>query len=353
MGPSAEQRIIREEISQAIVRILLTLLALVSGGVIYYIDDLPLIFLLIVTGYLIFSFSWLFLVRKFSGDYPFRRRIIALNDLGAISICMYFANELGAIYFFAYLWVIVGNGMRFGSRALIESTLIGFSYFVIVVFNTQYWIDNIYITIGLLAGLVLLPAYYLILINRLSNVSDQLSAELARANYLATHDALSGLSNRAYYFQRLEDKINEAKRYNEIFIVMYLDLDVFKKINDDWGHNYGDIIIKEIADRIQRYVRKSDTVARLGGDEFALILHSINDAFVLSSFSQRLINVIAQPVIIEGNELQVTASIGISQFPADGESTEELINGADQSMYASKKRGRNRFTLSSNMPRIV
>jgi len=291
-------------------------------------------------------------VKRKAGDYRFRRRLVALSDLGAVSLCIHITSDWGSVFFFAYLWVIVGNGMRFGSRALIESTLIGLTFFLIVIAKTQYWIDNPHVAGGLLIGLVLLPSYFLILINRLSKVSHRLSEELTSANRAATHDSLSGLSNRAYYFQRLEDKIHEAKRYNEKFIVMYIDLDGFKEINDNWGHNYGDIIIQTVSRRIQSSVRKSDVVARLGGDEFALVLHAVDDTLNISRFTRRLISNIAEQVIVNGNTLRVTASIGISQFPVDGDNAEQLINSADQSMYVSKKSGRNKFTLSSR-PGII
>lgn len=348
MKATAAQRIISEEISQAVVRILLCLLGLIASVPVYFFNNTSASVLVTISGYIVVALFWWALVKNKSGDYPFRRRLIALSDLGIISFCMYSANEWGTIYFFAYLWVIVGNGMRFGARALIESTLIGFTYFVALILTTPYWIANPHVTIGLIIGLALLPAYYLILINRLSRVSKQLADELGRVNYSATHDSLSGLSNRAYFFQRLEDKINEANRHNENFIVMYIDLDGFKAINDSQGHNYGDIVLKEVAKRMQQYVRVSDTVSRLGGDEFALVIHTIREPFNLSNYTQRLIDKIAEPIIIDNVTTQVTASIGISQFPADGNNAETLLNSADQAMYTSKNTGRNRFTLANS-----
>lgn len=344
------KRIAREEISQAVVRILILLFGITASTAIYLFEDIPLQLFATLAAYLIFACFWWLYVQKTPGDYPFRRRLIAIADLALISYCIHIANDWGAIYFFSYIWVIVGNGMRFGSRALIESVLIGFCLYVIMVYNSPYWMNSPQLTIGLGISMALLPSYFLILINRLSIMSKQLAIELNKANHSATHDALSGLTNRAYFLQRLSDKINEAGRYGERFIVMYLDLDGFKEINDRWGHTHGDYIINTIADRIRNHIRKSDIAARLGGDEFALMLHSIDATFNLPRFTNRLIQKIAEPVSIDGKTLQVTASIGISQFPTDGQSVEALINSADQSMYASKKEGRNRFTLSSALP---
>jgi diguanylate cyclase (GGDEF)-like protein len=346
MSTSEINRVIPEEISQAIVRILICSLGLFSVSLIYIFDTItPLVFYIIGI-YFIFSLYWWFHVKHQTGDFPFRRRLIALSDLGLVSICMHFSAEWGVIYFFAYLWIIVGNGMRFGSRAIIESTAIGIFYFSVTIINTQYWIENSNVAIGLMVGLVLLPLYYLILIQRLTKVSNKLAEELSKANYAATHDALTGLTNRSYFYQRLKDKVNEAKRYNEKFIVMYIDLDGFKKINDTWGHHRGDMVLQAVSERFKTILRISDVVGRLGGDEFSLLLHSVDNDFDVNKFSQKVIDIVSEPIIIEGQSLQVTASIGVSLFPDDEENAEQLINSADESMYASKRNGKNKFTLN-------
>lgn len=346
MDTSELHRIIREEVSQAVVRILICTLALFCITLVYFLDSIRAIVFQGAATYFVFAIFWWFHVKRKTGDFPFRRRLIALADLGMVSFCIHFSAEWGLIFFFTYLWVIVGNGMRFGSRAIIESTVIGLAYFSLTILNTQYWLDNANVAIGLMLGLILLPSYYLVLIQRLTTVSKKLAEELRKANYAATHDALSGLTNRAYYFQRLEDKVNEAKRYNERFIVMYLDLDGFKKVNDTWGHHSGDVILQAVSKRFLKVLRRSDIVGRLGGDEFSLILHSVDKNFDVNKFSQRLIDIIAEPILVDEKSIQVTASIGVSLFPDDGDNAEQLINSADESMYVSKNSGRNKFTLS-------
>ncbi len=128
---------------------------------------------------------------------------------------------------------------------------------------------------------------------------------------------------------------------------MYIDLDGFKQINDDLCHNFGDAVIQEVAARLKGHVRDSDTIARLGGDEFAIIVYEIVSDFDINKFSSRLISKISAPILFRGSTLKVTASIGISQLRTDGQSVDELINSADQSMYLSKTNGKNRFTLST------
>lgn len=130
---------------------------------------------------------------------------------------------------------------------------------------------------------------------------------------------------------------------------MYIDLDGFKKINDTLGHNYGDVVIQEVAARLKEHVRASDTIARLGVDEFAIILYEIVSDFGINKLRTRLKNKISQPILFNGSTLQVTASIGISQLRMDGQGAEDLINSADQSMYFSKENGKNYFTLSTAM----
>lgn len=115
------------------------------------------------------------------------------------------------------------------------------------------------------------------------------------------------------------------------------------------GHNYGDAVIQEVTVRLKEHVRASDTIARLGEDEFAILLYEIVSDFDINKYSTRLIRKISQPIFYNGSTLQVTASIGISQLRMDGQSAEELINSADQSMCFSKENGKNRFALSTAM----
>ncbi len=161
--------------------------------------------------------------------------------------------------------------------------------------------------------------------------------------HLAHHDALTGLPNRALFRDRLTHAMAQADRYRQILAVMFLDLDRFKAINDTLGHDVGDQLLRIAAERLRTCVRDCDTVARLGGDEFTVIvedLGSVQDAAVVA---QKIIDGLAQPFHLLGHEVFITASIGITIYPTDGENVETLLRNADSAMYRAKEHGRNNF----------
>lgn len=165
---------------------------------------------------------------------------------------------------------------------------------------------------------------------------------LEHINYLANFDSLTGLPNRFKLQERINYTINIAKRNNEHFTVMFLDLDHFKEINDTLGHNIGDVLLINLANRFKSILRKIDTASRLGGDEFIFVLPNTN-ADGASHIAQKLINIANKPVKFEENELLVTASIGIAIYPKDGENQETLFRNADSAMYRAKQDGRNKY----------
>lgn len=237
--------------------------------------------------------------------------------------------------------------MRFGAVALIIAMTISITEFSVVMVMGEYWQNNLPTGLGILFGLVLLPSFYLVLIRRLHTLNQVLEQELINSTHAATHDDMTGLVNRAYFYQRIEDKILEAKRDNLQFTIMFIDLDGFKQINDVNGHHIGDALLRMAADRLQNQVRKSDIVARLGGDEFGILLHHLNGPSDVERFTQKLIDNVAEPFLIKDFSLNVTASIGLSQFPVAGDTSDDLVNEADQAMYKSKNKGKNCFTFGS------
>ncbi len=160
-----------------------------------------------------------------------------------------------------------------------------------------------------------------------------------RIEELAFSDALTGLPNRVMLTERIEFALAMAQRHQSIFALLFLDLDRFKQINDSLGHLFGDRVLVDVAERLKTCVRQVDTVARLGGDEFVVLLNQ-TDARGAETIARRVLEVLAEPFVLDGMAFSVTASIGIALYPNDGDTMNDLIKNADAAMYRVKERGR-------------
>jgi len=176
------------------------------------------------------------------------------------------------------------------------------------------------------------------------DISDRKRVE-ERVQYLALHDALTGLANRVLFFDRLNTAIAAAHRKNGSFALLYLDLDDFKPINDNYGHETGDLVLRSIAERLCGCVRESDTVARLGGDEFILLFNDTLDESAAITVAEKVIATVTAPLPVEGCAHRVGCSIGIALYPRDGEDADSLMRHADTTMYGAKRLGKNRYLL--------
>jgi diguanylate cyclase (GGDEF)-like protein/PAS domain S-box-containing protein len=168
-----------------------------------------------------------------------------------------------------------------------------------------------------------------------------------KLTYLAQNDALTGLPNRALLLDRLGQALMRAARRQTMVGVMLLDLDRFKEINDSLGHAAGDAVLKEIAARIRRALRDSDTVARLGGDEFCVVLEDCDSRDKIAITASKLQHLLDEPIAAEGREIFAGVSIGLAAFPDDGNSIEDLIRHADAAMYDAKRDGGNAYRFYS------
>ena len=183
----------------------------------------------------------------------------------------------------------------------------------------------------------------------------QLKQAEEEIRFLAFYDGLTGLANRMMLLNQLDQAIADATRNNETFALFFIDLDHFKRINDTLGHHIGDLLLINVAETLKKHIRRSDTltrigvndsdsvIARLGGDEFTILLSSIRDAEAAAVIARRIIKEIPTTHLIEGHEVSVTASIGISVFPADGTRADILLKNADSAMYHAKNCGRNNY----------
>lgn len=175
----------------------------------------------------------------------------------------------------------------------------------------------------------------------------RMMSELERArkleHYVATHDMLTDLPNRQLFHDRLDEALANARRTRSRVALLFLDLDRFKLTNDTLGHAAGDRLLQSVAERLAQCIRTSDTVARLGGDEFTAILPGIQRSQDVARVANKILDALARPFVLDGIELYITTSIGISMFPTDGVDSETLLKNADIAMYRAKANGRNNF----------
>lgn len=181
------------------------------------------------------------------------------------------------------------------------------------------------------------------------DITDRLTVEATlrdnqdRLDYLAHHDPLTNLPNRLLFNARLQEAMSRARENQQHVALMFLDLDRFKNINDSLGHDFGDQVLREVAERLKLSLRGSDTVARLGGDEFVVILEAMDDIRAVTVVARNILRSMGRVFRIEQHDLFVTTSIGISLFPNDAEDAASLMKYADVAMYRAKDEGRNNF----------
>jgi diguanylate cyclase (GGDEF)-like protein/PAS domain S-box-containing protein len=160
---------------------------------------------------------------------------------------------------------------------------------------------------------------------------------------LAQYDLLTGLPNRNLFRDRLRQAMTHATRARKMVALMFLDLDHFKDINDTLGHDAGDMVLKAMAERLKDCLREGDTVARLGGDEFTMILEGIENSEDVAEVAEKILSSLARPFVLEGRQILLTTSIGITLYPADVDDSETMLKKADIAMYQAKARGRNTY----------
>jgi diguanylate cyclase (GGDEF)-like protein/PAS domain S-box-containing protein len=181
----------------------------------------------------------------------------------------------------------------------------------------------------------------------LEDVSKRKQTEL-KLKHLASIDSLTGVSNRHLFFDRLEHALVTAKRYDSLVAVLFIDLDDFKRVNDTYGHHAGDELLRMVAGRLQKRIRESDTLARLGGDEFGVLLECLDDEEGALTVAKSLLEVMTTAYVIQGEQIKVGATVGISFYPKDGKDGVSLISRADSAMYGVKRRAGLKFGTFSD-----
>lgn len=193
------------------------------------------------------------------------------------------------------------------------------------------------------------PVYF---IGMFEDISDRKKSE-ERIWHQANYDTLTNLPNRLLFFDRLSKEITKARRTDTYVALIFMDLDGFKQVNDEHGHDAGDIVLKAVAHRWLITVREMDTLARIGGDEFAVVIGELESPNDVEAIAEKLIHALSPKIELpHSQECQIGASLGISAYPCNATEIDLLITAADQAMYESKRRGKNTYTVSNAIPSI-
>src|SRR5205823_10332005 len=182
-----------------------------------------------------------------------------------------------------------------------------------------------------------------------SHIAQFIARKQAERNlqFVASHDALTGLFNRSMFGQRLQQALAQAHRHDRRLAVLFIDLDGFKRVNDLLGHDAGDVLLTELANRLRECMRESDTLGRMGGDEFVVLIEGYEEESQLLEVARKILETVDQPFLLRNGEHRVTASIGIGAYPQDGEDAAELLKNADIAMYRAKDQGKNQYQFHS------
>lgn len=179
---------------------------------------------------------------------------------------------------------------------------------------------------------------------KVASQTEKLEEQNRTHYYMAHHDYLTGLPNRLECIEQIETKLDTSKKACKEFSLLFLDLDRFKEVNDTYGHDLGDKLLKVVSEKLKSNIRSNNLVARLGGDEFIIILDQHTKEQVIT-YLKRILKTMAQPIILEQHTLYTSFSIGVSSFPRDGDNVELLIRNADTAMYSAKALGRNQYSF--------
>lgn len=202
--------------------------------------------------------------------------------------------------------------------------------------NETIWLNT---TIQLVRDNTNNPLYNIV---QVQDISLQKKAE-ERLRHMAYHDPLTGLANRNKLEQFISQILAQSRRHHESFAILFIDLDRFKNINDTIGHEAGDMLLQIIADRLKGAIRNTDLVARLGGDEFVIVVTDVTKSEAVAIIAQKILESVMQAVVVKGQELYITTSVGISLYPFDGQNMQTLMKNADLALYRAKEFGKNNY----------
>jgi diguanylate cyclase (GGDEF)-like protein len=284
-----------------------------------------------------------------------RAQVVAANAV--LMFAVYSFDQGRAMVLNLALVILTFGVFRFTTREFVRTSLqilAGYALVINLLMHFKPDTVNVYHEWFQWTGLAcLLPLFAMIggrisrLRERLRHSNEELRSALGAVRKMATHDHLTGLPNRVLFNEELQRALARAERHARPVTLFFMDLDRFKNINDTLGHQFGDRVLQEAGKRLAACVREGDIIARLGGDEFVLLVEEIGDPAALTEIARKLLAAVTDLGTIDGQELNVSLSIGICGYPADGRDAKTLLAGADIAMYRAKEHGRNGFCFYS------
>ena len=347
---------IGHEQAQSLARIAISLfmISILLIGKLLFKSQLEWALIFMVVIYSCLSWIYYKIVCKTRGRYLWRRYLSIIADLGITSYSLYRLGLTGLALYPLYLWIVIGNGLRFGTHYLIAAMLFAVSGYLMASAVSGILFSHAIIVLSLLLGMILMPKFFLVMVRRLADINQALQEKNKENEYSATHDSLTGLPNRYLFNDRLAHALQKASRDGKQVAVIFLDLDAFKSINDNFGHDIGDALLICIARCITNSLRSSDLVARLGGDEFVVLLESCSSSAEISAVVEQIFQCSGKYYDFDQYHRYVTWSCGVAIYPQDGEDSMTLLKHADTAMYEAKSAGTNQFRMySGDMTREV
>jgi len=277
-----------------------------------------------------------------------RKIVLILTHVSFLTAAIYNADEYGIVAIPLYLWVIIANGARFGMFYMLVSLISSLVALAFLVIMHPFWAKNLLIVIAILLSVLLVSFSYISLVRSLYKTNQILDNNLKEMSYKAKHDELTSLPNRAYFRNTLLQRIKDKDTRLGSISLLFIDLDNFKLVNDRFGHQMGDDVIQEAANRLLHICNEPHFSARLGGDEFVVIF---DHSEPIESKLDEIILELGKPYFEKIDF--ITVSIGVSTYVSKGFKDEEVMfnlqKKADLAMYESKQNGKNTFHFSDQL----
>ena len=336
------------ELGQAKTRLICTFVGLCGFTVIGYFSSVPSGIIATGIAFPLYAAAYLILVHRRPVPTHGRRGFAVVMDNLALIYIGYFGGAFAAYVGFLFL-VTIGWGLRFGRHYLFLATAIATVGMVGNLAVSPYWHDNLLFGGTIIFGLIANAVNASILLGRIAGGNRQLAEKIEEISRLAWQDQLTKLPNRPYFRDRLGQMLATAARSGRQVALLLFDIDGFKAVNDTLGHEAGDRLLREIADRVGRRVRQADTFARVGGDEFVILMDIVHDQSDAIPVAETVVAAIAEIGMFAEQGLRVGASVGIacSGSVANRERVaDELLILADRAMYEAKRAGKGRYRFA-------